>query len=49
MWNELFHSKYLQQKTLCKVKAKPTGSPFWKGLMGVKEEFLKRINVFCSR
>jgi hypothetical protein len=27
---------------LFEVQAKPTDSPFWKGLMGVKDEFFKR-------
>jgi hypothetical protein len=34
VWQELVHSKYLIQKTLLGVQAKPTHSPFWKGLMG---------------
>jgi hypothetical protein len=40
VWQELLQNKYLRQKTLSEVKAKPTDSPFWKGLMGVKDDFL---------
>jgi hypothetical protein len=36
MWQELLHNKYLKNKTLAEVEAKPTDSPFWKGLMRVK-------------
>jgi hypothetical protein len=39
MWQELLQNKYLRQKTLSGVQAKPTDSPFWKGLMGVKDVF----------
>jgi hypothetical protein len=42
MWQELLHNKYLNSKTLTQVSAKPTDSPFWRGLMNVKEEFLAR-------
>ena len=42
VWQELLHNKYLSQKTLAQVKAKPTDSPFWRGLMGVKDEFFSR-------
>ena len=42
MWQELLQAKYLRKKTLTKVQVKPTDSPFWKGLMGVKEEFFSR-------
>jgi hypothetical protein len=41
MWQELLVNKYLRNKTLSQVKVKPTDSPFWKGLMGVKEIFFK--------
>jgi hypothetical protein len=34
--------KYLHSKSLAKVKVKPLESPFWKGLMKVKEDFLCR-------
>jgi hypothetical protein len=39
VWQEILHNKYLKNKTLSQVTAKPTDSPFWKGLMGVKEDF----------
>ena len=39
VWQELLHNKYLRGKTLSQVQAKPTDSPFWKGLMGVKSDF----------
>jgi hypothetical protein len=42
MWQELLHKKYLSSKTLSQVSANPTDSPFWKGLMKVKDEFFKR-------
>jgi hypothetical protein len=38
VWQELLQNKYLQSKTLSQVTAKPTDSPFWKGLMEVKDE-----------
>jgi hypothetical protein len=42
VWQELIQNKYLHSKTLSQVIAKPTDSPFWKGLMKVKEEFFAR-------
>jgi hypothetical protein len=42
VWQELLHNKYLKNKTLSQVTAKPTDSPFWKGLMGVKDDFFSR-------
>jgi hypothetical protein len=42
-WQELLHNKYLKQKTLSEVQAKPTDSPFWKGLMGVKDDFFTGV------
>jgi hypothetical protein len=42
VWQEMLHNKYLSQKTLAEVAAKPTDSPFWKGLMNVKDEFFSR-------
>jgi hypothetical protein len=30
MWQEFLQNKYLRQKTLSEVKAKPTDSPFWR-------------------
>jgi len=42
VWQELLHNKYLHSKTLAQVEAQPTDSPFWKGLMRVKEDFFIR-------
>jgi hypothetical protein len=39
MWQQLLHNKYLKNQTLAQVEIKPTNSPFWKGLMHVKDEF----------
>jgi hypothetical protein len=36
VWQELLKNKYLRGKTLSQVQAKPTDSPFWKGIMGSK-------------
>jgi hypothetical protein len=42
VWQELLHNKYLRHKTLSEVHARPIDSPFWKGLMEVKQEFFSR-------
>jgi hypothetical protein len=42
VWQEFLHNKYLRQKTLSEVQARPTDSPFWKVLMEVKQEFFSR-------
>ena len=42
MWQELLQNKYLQSQTLAQVEAQPTDSPFWKGLMRVKDDFFSR-------
>ena len=39
VWQELLTNKYLRDKSLSQVEAKPTDSPFWKGLMKVKGVF----------
>ena len=39
VWIELIHNKYLHSKSLSQVNSKPTDSPFWKGLMKVKDDF----------
>jgi hypothetical protein len=44
VWQELIQNKYLHFKTLSQVMAKPTDSPFWKGLMKVKKDFFSRGN-----
>jgi hypothetical protein len=38
MWQQLLFNKYLKNKTLAQVEAKPTDSSFWKGLMHVKND-----------
>ena len=42
VWQELLRNKYLSSKTLSQVTTKPTDSPFWKGLMRVKDDFFER-------
>jgi hypothetical protein len=42
MWKELLKNKYLKDKTLSQVQVKPTDSPFWKGIMGGRDEFFER-------
>jgi hypothetical protein len=42
VWQELLQNKYLRLKILSEVQAKPTDSPFWKGLMRVKDDFFSR-------
>jgi hypothetical protein len=42
VWQELLNNKYLRGKTLLQVQAKPTDSPFWKCLMGVKDDCFQR-------
>lgn len=42
VWRELLRNKYLYSKTLSRVEAKPSDSPFWKGLMVVKNDFFRR-------
>jgi hypothetical protein len=41
VWQELLTNKYIRCKTLSQVQAKPTDSPFWKEIMGVKDNFFK--------
>ena len=41
-WQELLRNKYLRDKSLSQVTVKPTDSPFWNGLMAVKEEFCSK-------
>ena len=48
MWHELLSNKYLKDKTLSQVQAKPTDSPFWKGLMKVKDDFLNMVLLFLE-
>jgi hypothetical protein len=42
VWQERIRNKYLHSKSLSQVKAKSSDSPFWKGLMIVKDNFFDR-------
>jgi hypothetical protein len=42
MWQQLLYNKYLKNKTLSQVEAKPSDSQL-KGLMHVKKEFFNRV------
>ena len=42
VWKEILVNKYLGSKTLSQIQAKPIDSPFWKGIMKVKDEFFQR-------
>jgi hypothetical protein len=42
VWQELLRKKYIHSKSLAEVKVKPLDSPFSRGLMKVKEDFLSR-------
>ena len=42
VWNEFIQNKYLHSKSLSQVRARATDSPFWKGLMKVKDDFFDR-------
>ena len=39
MWQQMLRNKYLANKTLTQVQAKPGDSHFWSGLMRVKSDF----------
>jgi hypothetical protein len=41
VWQELLSKKYLGSKYLLQVQVKPTDSPFWKGIMRVKDDFFQ--------
>ncbi|WVZ51124.1 hypothetical protein U9M48_002300 [Paspalum notatum var. saurae] len=40
LWQELLRNKYMKDKPLAEVEKKPRDSHFWKGLMGVKDQFI---------
>jgi hypothetical protein len=42
VWHELIQNKYLHSRSLSQVTSKPADSPFWKGLMRIKEDFFSR-------
>jgi hypothetical protein len=48
VWQELLTNKYLRRKMLSQVQAKPTDSPFWKGIMGVKDEFFQHDSLIIG-
>jgi hypothetical protein len=48
VWQELLTNKNLYSKSLSQVTSQPLDSPFWKGIMKVKEEFLSRGSVIVS-
>jgi hypothetical protein len=48
VWQELLSNKYVCGKTLSQVQAKPTDSPFWKGIMGVQNDFFQRVTRINS-
>ena len=39
VWQELIQNKYLRGETLSQVSPKPSDSPFWRGVLKVKQEF----------
>jgi hypothetical protein len=45
MWQELLQNKYLKNKTLDQVEAKPTDSLVWKGILHGKNEFFQRGSI----
>ena len=47
-WVQLLRNKYLHSKTLAQVTAKPTDSPFWKGLMKTKVTFFRRVEFLVG-
>jgi len=47
-WTQILRSKYLHSKTLSQVTARPTDSPFWKGLMRVKSAFFNRTKFIIG-
>ncbi|WVZ82089.1 LOW QUALITY PROTEIN: hypothetical protein U9M48_029391 [Paspalum notatum var. saurae] len=40
LWQDLLRNKYIKDKPLAEVEKKARDSHFWKGLMGVKDQFL---------
>jgi hypothetical protein len=48
VWQEILTNKYLRGKMLSQVQAKPTDSPFWKGIMGVKDEFFQHDSLIIG-
>src|SRR3989337_3230430 len=48
MWAQILRNKYLQTKTLSQVTVRPTDSPFWKGLMKVKQSMFNRTKFLIG-
>ena len=48
MWAHILCNKYLQLKTLAQVTMRTTDSPFWKGLMRVKDLFFQRVKFLVG-
>uniref|UniRef100_A0A453ELS0 Reverse transcriptase zinc-binding domain-containing protein n=1 Tax=Aegilops tauschii subsp. strangulata TaxID=200361 RepID=A0A453ELS0_AEGTS len=48
MWVQILRNKYLHTKTLAQVNARPTDSPFWKGLMKTKVTFFQRVKFLIG-
>ena len=44
VWKELLVNKYLGDKALSQVQVKPMDSPFWTGIIKLKDDFFKRGN-----
>jgi hypothetical protein len=44
VWHELVSNKYLHSKSLSQVTVKSSDSPFWKGLMKLKDDFFERVS-----
>ena len=42
VWSELIKNKYLHPSTLAQVKPHAFDSPFWKGLLKVRDDFFRR-------
>ena len=48
MWVQILRNKYLRTKTLAQATARPTDSPFWKGLMRIKITFFQRVKFIVG-
>uniref|UniRef100_A0A452XI14 Reverse transcriptase zinc-binding domain-containing protein n=1 Tax=Aegilops tauschii subsp. strangulata TaxID=200361 RepID=A0A452XI14_AEGTS len=48
MWAQILRNKYLHSKTLAQVTVRPKDSPFWKGLMRVKETLFHRVKFIVG-
>lgn len=48
MWVQILRNKYLHTKTSAQVNARPSDSPFWKGLMKTKVTFFQRVKFLVG-